>query len=308
MDITIKQVDAFTDSPLQGNPAAVVLHGEGLTDAMMQSIAQEMALSETAFLLPPTANGADLRLRWFTPGAEVPLCGHATVATFHAVAEERLHGTAEQARRAFRVETRSGILPVTVVQSAQGPPGAQSGPGATVHFGLPVPHFQPAFQHRENILLALNLNARELDPSLPIVVDRYVYVPVLDRRTLFALKPDFSAIDAFQRRNNVGGICVFTTDVVDPGSAVHSRFFCPADGINEDPVTGSANGPLGVYLFEQGVVAAKGESLSMIGEQGDAIGRRGRVTISLRLAAGKVSAVEISGRAVTVFTTKMRLR
>ena len=299
MIISIKQVDAFTDTPLQGNPAAVVLHAEGLTDGMMQGIAQEMAVSETAFLLPPTATGADLRLRWFTPSNEVALCGHATIATFHAVAEEHLYGTGEQARRMFRVETRSGILPVTVQQGTA---------GATIHFGLPVAHFQQGHQHRDAVLSMLNLHGRELDPVLPILVDKYLYVPVVDRGVLFAVHPDYSALDAFQRRHQIGGICLFTTDTVDRESAVHSRFFCPAEGINEDPVTGSANGPLGVYLFEQGLIKAQGESVSIIGEQGDAIGRRGRVKIALEIAGGRVSTVEISGRAVTVFTTEMRVR
>jgi len=299
MNISIKHVDAFTDTPLQGNPAAVVLHAEGLTDAMMQGIAQEMALSETAYLLPPTATGADLRLRWFTPSNEVPLCGHATIATFHAVAEERLHGTGEQVRRMFRVETRSGILPIAVQQETT---------GATVHFGLPVSHFQQGHHHRDAILSMLSLHGHELDPVLPILVDKYLYVPVVDRRVLFGVHPDYSAVDAFQRRHQIGGICVFTTDTVDRESAVHSRFFCPADGINEDPVTGSANGPLGVYLFEQALVKTHGESVSIIGEQGDAIGRRGRVKITLDIAGGNVSKVEISGRAVTVFTTEMRVR
>jgi PhzF family phenazine biosynthesis protein len=299
MIISIKQVDAFTDTPLQGNPAAVVLHAEGLTDAMMQGIAQEMALSETAFLLPPTATGADLRLRWFTPASEVALCGHATVATFHAVAEERLHGTGEQARRNFRVETRSGILPVAVHQEAT---------GTTVHFGLPVPNFRQGYQHRDAVLSMLKLNGRELDPVLPILLDAYLYVPVIDRRVLFAVNPDYTAVDAFQRRHKIGGICLFTTDTVDRESAVHSRFFCPAEGINEDPVTGSANGPLGAYLYEQGLVKPQGDRVSLTGEQGDAIGRKGRVKITLEVAGGKVAKVEISGRAVTVFTTEMRLR
>jgi len=299
MNIIIKQIDAFTAKPLQGNPAAVVLHGEGLTDAMMQEIAQEMALSETAFLLPPTATGADLRLRWFTPANEVPLCGHATIATFHAVAEERLHGTGEQARKNFRVETRSGILPVLVERGTR---------GTTVHFGLPIPRFQPGHHHCDAVLAMLRLNGRDLHPALPILSDKYLYVPVVDRQVLFGVHPDFSAIEAFQRHHHIGGICAFTTDTVDRESAVPSRFFCPADGITEDPVTGSANGPLGVYLVEQGLAQVHGESTTLIGEQGDAIGRRGRVTILLGISGGKVTSVEISGRAVTVFTTEMRLR
>ena len=74
MKIRLKQIDAFTDTPLTGNPAGVVVQADGLTDAQMQQIAREMAVSETAFVLPPSTPAAQLRLRWFTPGAEVPLC------------------------------------------------------------------------------------------------------------------------------------------------------------------------------------------------------------------------------------------
>src|ERR1035438_1546813 len=84
--IPIVQIDAFTDRAFGGNPAAVVLDAQGISDADMQSIAREMNLSETAFLTP-SQEGADYRLRWFTPGAEVTFCGHATVATGHAMRE-----------------------------------------------------------------------------------------------------------------------------------------------------------------------------------------------------------------------------
>jgi PhzF family phenazine biosynthesis protein len=297
--ISVKHVDAFTDAPMQGNPAGVVLRGDGLTDGMMQGIAAEMSLPETAFVLPPTATGADMRLRWFTPVNEVPLCGHATVAAFHAIAEEGLHGTGEHPCRAFRVETRSGILPVTVERDTA---------KTTVCFGLPLPHFRPGYHHRDAVLTMLQLNGRELDPTLPIMVDKYLYVPVLDRRVLFGLHPDMAGVDAFQRRHQIGGICVFTTDTVEKNSVMHSRFFCPADGVNEDVVTGSANGPLGVYLVEQGVVRTQTQNVAITGEQGDCLGRRGRVNVTLGVKAGKVVQVEISGRAVTMFTAEMRLR
>jgi PhzF family phenazine biosynthesis protein len=299
MIISIKHVDAFTDTPLQGNPAAVVLHAEGLTDPMMQGIANEMALSETAFVLPPTMTGADLRLRWFTPTGEVQLCGHATIATFHAIAEECLFGTGTQPRKSFRVETRSGVLPVVVEKGT---------PGPTIRFGLPIPRFQAGYQHRDAVLAMLHLNGRDLDSGLPILLEKYLYVPVIDRRVLFGLHPDYSAIDAFQRRHQIGGVSVLTTDTIDRESAVHSRFFCPAEGINEDPVTGSANGPLGAYLFEQGRLPVQGEQLTITGEQGDAIGRRGRVQVTLGFSAGKLSHLEISGRAVSVYTAQMRVR
>ena len=92
MKISIRQVDTFTQLPLTGNPAGVVLGGEGLADKQMQMIAREMSVPETAFVLPPTIPDADLRIRWFTPTVEVPLCGHATVASFHVLAHDGLQG------------------------------------------------------------------------------------------------------------------------------------------------------------------------------------------------------------------------
>jgi PhzF family phenazine biosynthesis protein len=86
---TIKQVDAFTDRAFTGNPAAVLLNASGLSDEQLQLIAREMNLSETAFVFPATDSTHDLELRWFTPTKEVNLCGHATIATFHALAEEK---------------------------------------------------------------------------------------------------------------------------------------------------------------------------------------------------------------------------
>src|SRR5206468_12305952 len=86
--IRIKQVDSFTTVPHTGNAAGVVLDGKALTERQMQAIAREMIVSETAFVLPSTKMGADLRIRWFTPTVEVKMCGHATVASFHSLAEE----------------------------------------------------------------------------------------------------------------------------------------------------------------------------------------------------------------------------
>ena len=90
--IKIKQVDAFTKNPFCGNPAGVVTVASGLTEKQMQSIAKEMNLSETAFILPPTSPDADLSIRWFSQTREVDLCGHATIAGFYALAEEKKYG------------------------------------------------------------------------------------------------------------------------------------------------------------------------------------------------------------------------
>ncbi len=294
--IGIKQVDAFTETPLAGNPAGVVINAAGLSDQQMQLIAREVAVSETAFVLPSTSPSADLRIRWFTPQTEVALCGHATVAAFHALAEEGLSGMRQAGQFAFMLETRSGVLPVSVEKTAH---------GAEVFLGLPVPQFVRAGQHKLDVMRILNISIDEFENRMPIMMTDSLYVPIRRLHTLFSMKPNFFSMVHFLKSRNLQGICVFTTETVDRRSTMHSRYFAPSVGIDEDPVTGSANGPVAVYLYEHGMLERGADALTLVGEQGDVIGRRGRVTVRLRAQGGKVSAVQVGGRAVTIFSGEM---
>jgi trans-2,3-dihydro-3-hydroxyanthranilate isomerase len=299
MRIQLKQVDAFTDTPMTGNPAGVVVKADGLTDQQMQTIAREMSVSETAFVLSASTGQADLRIRWFTPTTEVPLCGHATIASFHALAEEGLYGMKEPGAYAFTLESMSGNLPVAVEKSPS---------GIMAYFGLPLPEFGRAGQYKLDVMRILNIPLEEFENRMPMVVAENLYVPIRRLHTIFAMKPNFYAMSQFLTNRNFAGLCVFTTETVDRTSAVHSRFFAPTLGINEDPVTGSANGPLGVYLFERGEVHPDGDTVSIIGEQGDAIARKGRVAIRLKVKGDQVLSIAIGGRAVTVIDGSMLIR
>lgn len=294
--VNIKQVDAFTETPQTGNPAGVVLNAGGLSDTQMQAIAREMALSETAYVLPASIPGADLKIRWFTPTDEVALCGHATVAAFHALASEGLHGMGSIGTYAFKLETKSGILPVNITKGLS---------GIDVFFGLPVPEFVRAPQFKLDLMRILNLKAEDIDPRLPIVSTDMLFVPVPRLHIMFSLAPNFHALSQLLENRNLTGVCVFTTETIERKSSVHSRFFAPNLGINEDPVTGSANGPLGVYLYEQGLVEPVGDTVIIIGEQGDEIGRKGRVTVQVKVKGAQVLSVTIGGRAVTVLDGEM---
>jgi trans-2,3-dihydro-3-hydroxyanthranilate isomerase len=291
MNVSVKKVDAFTDTPLTGNPAGVLLAAAGLTPEQMQLIAREMAVPETAFVLPPSTPAADLRMRWFSPAIEISLCGHGTIAAFSALAEEGMYGMKGIGTFAFNLETKSGVLPVSVEKTRE---------SVTVFLGLPLPEFIRAGQYKLDVMRILNLSLEDFENRMPIVMDRYLFVPIRRLHTLFALRPNLFAMAQFLTNRNLHGVCVFTTETVDRGSAVHSRFFAPSDGMNEDPVTGSANGPLGVYLFERGELEPAGEDMTVIGEQGDAIGRQGRVHIRMKVAGDRVTSVRIGGRAVTV--------
>lgn len=296
--INIKQVDAFTDVPLMGNPAGVVLNAQGLSDQQMQAIAREMAVPETAFILPASQPGADLRIRWFSSETEVPLCGHATIACFHVMAEEGLRDMTEHGTYTFNLETKSGVLPVRVEKTMS---------HADVYFGLPIPEFLRAGQFKLDLMRILNITLEEFDPRMQIVMTNYLFVPVRRLHTIFAVKPNFFALSQFLTNRKLMGVCVFTTETIERKSTVHSRFFAPTVGINEDPVTGSANGPLGVYLYEQGILDDKinGDAISIIGEQGDVMERKGRVTIQLGLRGKTVHSVMVGGRAITTLDGEM---
>lgn len=289
----IKHVDAFTDRAFTGNPAAVVLDGSGLDEEQMRLIAREMNLPETAFVLPAQDETHDLELRWFTPTKEVNLCGHGTIATFHALAEEKLFGLGEQPSKTFRVKTRSGVLPVDVERRDE---------KTMIKFGIPVPSFEKFDGQISDLFATLSVPTEQFDSSLPAKISssRYLYVPFVNREPLLKMNPDFQALKQWTLRRGLTGVCVFTTETKHPTSAAHSRFFAPAVGIDEDPVTGSAQGELACYLYLQKRVSGENGAIPVTLEQGYVINRGGRVWAELVVKNGAIESVSISGYAITV--------
>jgi PhzF family phenazine biosynthesis protein len=301
----IKHVDAFTTEPFTGNPAGVVLDARGLNEKAMQNIAREMNLSETAFVLPSTLKSADIQIRWFTPAAEVPLCGHATIASFHALAESGMYGMKRPGTYHFRLQTRSGILGIMVEKKYS---------GTMIEFQLPIPEFRVHKKIPAALLKALGLRPSDVQKNLPYVSESYLYLPVRKLAAIKSLRPDLGLLDSFTRASKTLGISVFCLETIEQSSAVHSRFFAPAVGIVEDPVTGSANGPLGVYLYQYAIhrdfpipsFLLPDGRMEFIAEQGDDIGRRGRVKVRLRVTGHGVRQVSIAGEAVTIMESEYR--
>jgi PhzF family phenazine biosynthesis protein len=219
--LPIYQVDAFTDRLFGGNPAAVVVLDAFPDTALMHVIAAENNLSETAFLVP---HDGQYRLRWFTPVVEMPLCGHATLASA-AVVMERL----EPGRTEVVFDTASGPLPVR--RSATG--YVLNFPARTL-----VPVAAPP-----GLAAALGCHPHEL---LDVLYDGFGYTAVLaDARAVRELTPDFGAIARLARP----GLAVTA-----PGDGDYdcvSRYFAPAKGVPEDPVTGSAHCALAPYWGER---------------------------------------------------------
>lgn len=289
--IKIRIVDAFTHTPHAGNPAGVVLDGEDLTEKQMIKIARELNLSETAFILPPTKSDADIRIRWFSPYSEVPLCSHATIASFHVLAEQNKFQMENSGEYYFRVETASGILPVEIQKRDD---------DISVMFGLTIPKFEFIGWHKVEVVKILNITPSEFEAKQSVVADNNLYVQIRRLHSLFNLKPNFVTLSYFLETRKLQGLCVFSTETLDKSSTVHSRFFAPNLGINEDPVTGSTHGSLAIILYENGLIQCEDGLCTFQAEQGDAIGRPGRILVELRVEDNKPRSLRVGGRAITV--------
>lgn len=216
MGIFVTVVDAFTDRPFRGNPAAVCVLDEPADDAWMQMVAAEMNLSETAFCVP---EGDLWRLRWFTPIVEVDLCGHATLATTHVLTTDHgIEGT-------IRYTTRSGLL-------------------ASQWFDDGIVLDFPADTTRRTDAPTGLLAALGVPDTTPVRRGRTDYLVDLESETAVrAVRPNFALL----RRVDCRAVIVTAPGAPDAEHDVVSRVFGPAVGVDEDPVTGSAHTTLAPY-------------------------------------------------------------
>jgi predicted PhzF superfamily epimerase YddE/YHI9 len=220
----IYQVDAFTPKPFAGNPAAVCVLASAAQEDWMQKVALEMNLSETAFLFP---EGDGYRLRWFTPTLEVSLCGHATLASSHVLWSEGFLPPAQPAR----FHTLSGLL-------------TARREGGWIEMDFPA---QPAVPCEKPEWLERSLGV----PVLTIARSNSAYLAeIAPGPALRALKPDLAAMERGLRREKLIGVMV-TCLSQDPDYDFLSRFFGPAAGVPEDPVTGSAHCALGPFWSQR---------------------------------------------------------
>lgn len=233
MRIPIVQVDAFASKPFEGNPAAVMPLAAWLEDDVLQAIAAENNLSETAFILPDESGESDFELRWFTPTAEVVLCGHATLASGHFVL------SSDPERDSVRFRTRkAGILSV-----------ARAGDSTGGGYELALPAWGPTPKPLPHIVAALGLDAAVETLWHP---HRYALIVLENAAQIRALDPDFRALgrpsSADPESGSDADVDVLTI-VTAPGddTDVISRVFAPGAGIDEDPVTGSAHAVMTPY-------------------------------------------------------------
>jgi trans-2,3-dihydro-3-hydroxyanthranilate isomerase len=276
-------VDVFTDRPLAGNQLCVFTRAHDIPEELLQPLAREMNFSETVFVYAPE-KGGHARIRIFTPGSEIPFAGHPTLGTAFALA-----GPLQLIE--IRLETGAGIVPVTLERE-----------GPEIVFGRmtqPVPTVE-AYEAAAELCAALGVAGSELP------VERYdnglpnVFVVLESEQAVAALEPDLAALARLARAGH--RIVGFNCSAGD-GVRWKTRMFAPADGVAEDPATGSAAGPLACHLARHGRIPF-GQEIEI--SQGAEIGRPSTLYARADGTAERIERVEVGGSAVIVARGEFR--
>lgn len=290
-------VNVFTDTLFQGNPAGVVF-ADHVSAEQMRLIAREIAASETTFVLPAEKAGADLQLRWFTDTCELPFSGHATLAALHILQETKRY----RPPATLTLDTLSGPLKGWLCQQAK---------RVYPMVEVPRPHFEACPIQLGDLVEAMLISKRALDPTLPIQKQGLnLLVPLRDRDRLQNLYPDFRRLSRLGLEHDVTGFVCLSTETSDPTVDWSLRLFAPGVGINEDPVSGAAHAVTAVYLLEQDrLTVSPGQTLaSWTGEQGEISERYGRIQVECTIdEKGWASQVRIGGLSITVIQGQLRI-
>jgi trans-2,3-dihydro-3-hydroxyanthranilate isomerase len=266
--------DVFTDEPLAGNPVAVFTDGRDLSEVDMQAIARELNLSETVFVLPASTEDADVRIRIFTPAVELPFAGHPTLGSAFV-----LGGPLQKI--VIRLETGAGVVPVTLDRE-----------GPKIVFGRmdqPVPTWETV-EDPAPILAALGVEGSTLPVVRYDLGPGHVYIGLDSPEAVQGLSPDIGALAA---ATPDGANCFAHVD----GNRWKTRMFAPNHGVNEDPATGSAAGPLAIHLARHGRIAF-GEQIEI--SQGAELNRPSTLYAMVEGEGDRIDRVEVGGSAVLV--------
>ncbi|MDA1648890.1 PhzF family phenazine biosynthesis isomerase [Bacillus cereus group sp. TH160LC] len=289
--INVFHYDAFTNKPNMGNPAGIVLEADGLTEEEMQRIAEKVGFNETSFVLPSEV--ADIRMRYFTPGFEMDLCGHGTVATIFALRER---GLLEE-KNNLTIETKAGILPIQI--------GVKENGEAFIKMRQAAPQFKEFTGSTEKLAHSIGLEVNDLDVSLPIVYGSTgnwtVIVPIKNLDACERMKPNNEMFPSVLKEIPNASIHPVCLETYDELAQMHGRHFSSAyAGTIEDPVTGTASGVMGAY-YAMYLEKDFDHEMELIVEQGQEIHKDGRVTVYVTKVEGNANLqIDIAGTAVYV--------
>ncbi|MED4886397.1 PhzF family phenazine biosynthesis protein [Lysinibacillus fusiformis] len=288
-------VDAFTTETFGGNPAGVIPNAENLTDEDMQKIANELNLSETAFLLPPTNANANYKIRYFTPTKEVDFCGHATLGTAWLMAN-KYNWIDKDDKIVF--ESNIGLIPVKWLM--------ENNQLTRVSMTQVSPQVKSIDISPAVVADLVGIHETDIDDIYPIKIANtgvpHLMVPVKTRQAIDQAEPNLNELKKMNNDFNISTTHLFTFDT-NGQFDIYTRDFCPNIGIDEDPVTGAANGALGGYLYLENILAQQERHQLMIG-QGHTINRPGILYVTITPDAEN-AVIEVAGAAVVSIEGKI---
>jgi PhzF family phenazine biosynthesis protein len=280
MNVEVYKLNAFTRSIEGGNTAGVVLNADEFSDVQMQELARLIGFSETAFV--STSEKADFKVRFFTPSAEVDLCGHATIATFSLLLQKGMLQGVD-----FIQETKAGNLKIRVS-------------GNEIYMQQLMPQYLEIID-KEEIVGCLGIDKSDLEDKLPIQVVstglKDIFVPLKNEKILQRLNPDMDKIEAMSKKAGVVGLHVFANANNKDKTAV-CRNFAPLYGIPEESATGTSNGALACYLYKYGILTEA--SKTAIFQQGIYMDKPSEIIAKLVINDSKLEAVWVGGEAVFI--------
>ncbi len=285
------QVDAFTTTALGGNPCAIVFDADDLSTATMQAIAQEMNLSETAFVLQSTV--ADVRARYFTPESEIPLAGHPTIATIHALVESGRIAM-QGAQMTIQLELRDGPIAVEV--------HATAGKPAFINMTQRKPQFLNTLT-AAIVMPIWGLTPEDALPDYPIQVvstgTPQLMIPVKNHDALRRITMQEAAYRQLSKAADFFSAHLFCLGGATPAGDTFARHVAPF----EDPFTGSATGGMGAYLWHYGLI----DQATFIAEQGHWMQRPGQAVVQIIGDRQAIETVKVGGPAVTILRGELIL-
>ncbi len=286
MTIKAYLLNVFGVDESGGNPAGVVLHADELTDEQKKKIAKEIGFSETAFIQKSTK--ADFKITFFTPNAEVDLCGHATIATWTVLLKKGMINPGE-----YTQELKAEILNVNILKDE------------SIIMDQTPPVFKKEIDS-DVIATLLNIPSSWITNKPQVVSTGLndLIIPIDTREHLFAIKLDDKRIAEFEKQHELDSFHIFTFDTLKKESIAHSRNCDPLHAISEESATGSATGALACYLYKNGKLPYL-HDLSF--EQGYSMKNPSEINVSLEANEGEITRVQVGGKANIIGEKEMKV-
>lgn len=289
-------LDVFTSEPFGGNQLAVFDDADDLSAQQMLRIAKELNLSESVFLTKPS-QGADARMRIFTPGVELPTAGHPTVGTAFYLLKEK--GYQPKTPNELLLEQNIGNIKVHF---------ENNGEVSKIMMEQLLPKFEQTFKDKKLVASLLSIEESDIEEDYPCRIvncgNPFLIVPIKTLNAIQKLRLDHELFHEILDEIDITGVMAFTMETDNSNHLTHSRMFAPHIGVVEDPATGSAHGPLACYLHNYNI--ADMNNLA-IGEQGYEINRPSQIKMQIVQKDGKISNVLVGGLCVSMGCGEIRI-